>query len=452
MTLVELFPSLRHEVAPHLDRAIWPLSSDVDELGRLRVGGVAATELAAEFGTPTYVVDEEDFRARIRCYRAALPGVEVIYAGRALLSAAVAGWAAAEGAGVEVCSGGELVTALTGGVPPSKILVNGNAKTAGELDDAVAAGVGRVVIDTPNEIALLAGRVRRRQRVLIRVIPDIDAGAVRAGVLDQKFGFALAGGQAAGAVKRVLGEPWLDLVGLHCQLGSRLTDARLYGVAIRQMLATMAEVRDRHQVVLTELHLGGGHAVAYGPGDPELHPRELGAVIDATLRSACAEYDYPRPRIVIEPGRAIAARAGITLYRVVAVKRQPDGRIFVAVDGGMSDNPRGALYGAKYTVALANRSLPAATAPVTVVGRHSEAGDEIARDVELPADIHPGDLLAVACTGAYHYSMGSSCSLAGRPPLVAVGGGKARELVRRETVADLLARDRARPGHSGGDE
>jgi diaminopimelate decarboxylase len=448
MTLVELLPSPRQEVAPHLDRAIWPLSSDVDELGRLCVGGVAATELAAEFGTPTYVVDEEDFRARIRRYRAALPGVEVIYAGRALLSAAVAGWAAAEGAGVEVCSGGELATALTGEVPPSKIILNGNAKTAGELDDAVAAGVGRVVIDTPNEIALLAGRVRRRQRVLIRVIPDIDAGAVRAGVLDQKFGFALANGQAAGAVKRVLGEPWLDLVGLHCQLGSQLTDAGLYGEAIRQMMAMMAEVRDRHQVVLPELHLGGGHAVPYGSGDPELHPGSLGAAIDAALQSACAEYEYPRPRIVIEPGRAIAARAGVTLYRVVAVKRQPDGRTFVAVDGGMSDNPRVALHGAKYTVALANRHLRAATVPVTVVGRHCESGDEIARDVELPADIHPGDLLAVACTGAYHYSMGSSCSLAGRPPLVAVAGGKSRELVRRETVADLLARDRGWSGHS----
>jgi diaminopimelate decarboxylase len=448
MTLFELLPSL-HEANPRLDRAIWPLSSDVDELGRLCVGGVAATELAAQFGTPAYVVDEEDFRARIRCYRAALPGVELIYAGRALLSAAVARWAAAEGAGVEVCSGGELATALTGEVPPSKIILNGNAKTAGELDDAVAAGVGRVVIDTPNEIALLAGRVRRRQRVLIRVIPDIDAGTVRAGVLDQKFGFALAGGQAAGAVKRVLGEPWLDLVGLHCQLGSQLADARLYGEAIGQMMATMAEVRDRHQVVLTELHLGGGHAVPYGPGDPELHPQALGAVIDAALQSACAEYGYPRPQIVIEPGRAIAARAGMTLYRVVAVKRQPDGRTFVAVDGGMSDNPRVALHGAKYAVALANRHLPNATTTVTVVDRHCEPGDEIARDVELPADIHPGDLLAVACTGAYHYSMGSSCSLVGRPPLVAVAGGRARELVRRETVADLLARDLSWSGQPG---
>lgn len=446
MTLFELLPSLRHGLNPHLDRAVWPLSAYVDEIGRLCVGGVAATELAADFGTPTYVVDEEDFRARIRCYHAALPGVELVYCARALLSAAVAGWAAAEGAGIEVCSGGELATALTGEVPPPKIILSGNAKTAAELDDAVAAGVGRIVIDTPNEIGLLAGRVRRRQRVLIRVIPDLDAGAIHGGRLDQKFGFALTDGQAAGAVKRVLGQPWLELVGLHCQLGSQLTDVGPYGDAIRQMIAAMAEVRDRHLVVLTELHLGGGHAVPYRSGDPELNPRALAAVIDAALRSACAEFDYPRPQVVIEPGRSIAARAGITLYRVIAVKRQPDGRTFAAVDGGMNDNPRAALTGANHTVALANRHLPATTTPVTVVGRHCEAGDEIARDVELLADIHPGDLLAVACTGAYHYSMGTSCSLGGRPPLVAVADGTSRELVRRETVADLLARDLGRSG------
>ncbi|HYB80633.1 MAG TPA: diaminopimelate decarboxylase [Mycobacterium sp.] len=442
MSLFELLPSLRHGLNPHLDRAIWPLSSYVDELGRLCVGGVAATELAAEFGTPTYVVDEEDFRARIRCYRAALPDAELIYAGEALLSAAVARWAAEEGAGVDVRSVGELATALAGDVPASQIILNGNAKTGSELDDALAAGVGRVVINTPNEIALLAGRVRRRQRVLVRVIPDIDTGAISSGMLDQKFGFAVAGGQAAGAIRRVTDQPWLDLVGLHCELGSQLPDEGLYGEAIRRMIAVMAEVRDRHQVVLTELNLGGGHAVPCISGDPELNPRALASVIDSALRTACAEYGYPRPKIVIEPGRAIAARAGITLYRVITVKRQPGGRTFVAVDGGMSDNPQVSPPNAKYTVALANRHVPTATAPVTVVGRHCEAGDEIARDVELPADIHPGELLAVACTGAYHYSMGFSRSLVGRPPLVAVADGQARELVRRETVADLLARDR----------
>ena len=444
MTLSELRPSLRRGSNSQLDRAIWPLSTRIDELGRLCIGGVAATDIAAEFGTPTYVVDEEDFRARIRCYRAALPGVDLIYAGKALLSAAVAGWAAAEGAGVGVCSGGELATALAGGVSPSQIILHGDAKTAGDLHEAAAAGVGRIVIDSPSEIALLASRVRR-QRVLVRVIPDLETGGAT-GMLDPTFGFALAGGEAAGAVKRVLDQPCLDLVGLHCQLGSQLSDAKLYGAAIQQMMTVLAEVRDRHQVVLTELNLGGGHAVPSISGGPELGLRELAMVIEAALESACAQHSYPRPRTVIEPGRAIATRAGITLYRVTAAKRQPGGRIFVAVDGGTPDNPRATVGGSTYTVALANRHRSASLAPATIVGRDWQAGREIARDVDLPADIHPGDLLAVACTGAYHHSMGSSRNLAGSPPLVAVAAGQPHELVRRETVADLLARDRGWPG------
>jgi diaminopimelate decarboxylase len=454
MTMFEVLPSTRQGYHPHLDPAIWPLSTQTDEFGRLCVGGVALTEVAAEFGTPTYVVDEQDFRARIRSYRAALPGVELIYAAKALLSTAVAEWAATEGAGVEVCSGGELAIALAGEVAPSRIILNGDAKTAGELDDAVTAGVGRIVIDSPSEIALLATRVGRRQRVLVRVIPDIDIDGHRpisAGLLDQKFGFALAGGQAAGAVKRALDQPGLDPVGLHCQLGSQLTDAGLYGEAIRQMIALMAEVRDRHQVVLRELNLGGGYAVPYLAGDPEIGPGALATVIDTSLESACAQYSYPRPQIMIEPGRAIAARAGVTVYRVIAVKHQPGGRTFVAVDGDISDNPRVARYGTKYTVTLANRPVKTATAPVTVVGRRCEAGDEIARDVALPADIHPGDLVAVACTGAYHHSMASSSNSVGRPPLIAVADGRSRQLVRRETIADMLARDCGWSGQLNGD-
>jgi diaminopimelate decarboxylase len=245
---------------------------------------------------------------------------------------------------------------------------------------------------------------------------------------------------------RVVGQPRLEPAGLHCQLGSQLIDPELFGAAIRQMVAAMAEVRDRHQVVLTELSLGGGHAVPYLSGAAELDLRALGSIIDTALESACAEHAFPRPKIVIEPGRAIAARAGITLCRVITVKRQPGGRTFVAVDGGITDNTRLALRGTKYTVALANRHRPTATAPVTVVGLHCEADDEIARDVELPADIRPGDLLATACTGAYHHSMGSSRSVVGRPPLVGVAAGHSRELVRRETIADLLARDCSWPG------
>ena len=208
------------------------------------------------------------------------------------------------------------------------------------------------------------------------------------------------------------------------------------------MIATMADIRARHGLVLPELNIGGGHGVPYVSGDPELDPAELSDLIDDALDWACAAERFPRPRIVVEPGRAISARAGVTLYRVIAVKSQAGGRTFVAVDGGMSDNPRVSLYGAKYTVALANRHSLTPTRTVTVAGRHCEAGDEIARDVELPADIHAGDLLAVACTGAYHHSMASNYNMVARPPLVAVHRGRTCELVRRETLADLLARDR----------
>lgn len=435
MTLFELLPSLRHGLNPHLDRAIWPLSAYIDDLGRLCLGGMAATEIAAEFGTPAHVLDEEDFRTRLRCYRAALPGVELVYAGKALLSTAVAGWAAAEGAGLAVCSPGELATALTAGVPPSQIVVHGNAKTAAELHAAVASGVGRIVIDSPHEIALLAARVRRRQDVLIRVIPDVDgqAGAT--------FGFTLANGRAVSAIERVLNQPWLNLVGLHCHLGTQVTDPAPYRTVIRQLVALMADVRDRHGIVLGQLNLGGGHEIPYVSGDPELSPRLLAAVIETALRSACAEFNYPRPQPVIEPGRAIAGRAGLTLYRIVYVKRQPGGPTLVIVDGGMGDNPREAQRGVKHTVALANRHVPTKTTPVTIVGRHAEFGEEIARNVALPTDVHPGDLLAMACTGAYHHSMGSTCNLVGRPPLIAVADRRARVLVRRETVPDLLSRD-----------
>jgi len=409
------------------------------------VGGVPLADIADEFHTPTYVIDETDFRRRARRYRKTLRGVEVVYAGKSLLTTAVARWAREEGLGVDVCSAGELAVALAGGVEPARIIMHGNAKPPDELREAVRVGVGRIVLDSFIEIAYLAGLARRRQPVLIRVTPDIDIHghrAVTTGISDQKFGFTLHSDQAADAVKRVLAHPILDLVGLHCHIGSQVTDAALYGEAIHRMIAAMADIRAQHGVILTELNIGGGHGVPYIRGDKELNLDELAAVIEDALDEACAAERFPRPVIVVEPGRAISARAGVTLYQVCGVKTQPGGRTFVAVDGGMSDNPRVSLYGAKYTVALANRHSLAPRQRVTVAGRHCEAGDEIARDVDLPVDLHPGDLLAVACTGAYHHSMASNYNMVGRPPLVAVKDGRARELVRRETTADLLSRDR----------
>jgi diaminopimelate decarboxylase len=447
MTLLDILPSIGHAGPRRFDSAIWPATTHSDEEGRLCVGDVPLVDIADEFHTPTYVIDETDFRGRARRYRRAARGIgnmEVVYAGKSLLTTAVARWAREEGLGIDVCSSGELAVALAGGVDPARIVVHGNAKSPDELRDAIRAGVGRIVLDSCMEIAYLAGLARRRQPVLIRVTPDIDIHghrAVTTGISDQKFGFTLAGDHAADAVKRVLAHPILDLVGLHCHIGSQVTDPALYGEAIRRMIAAMADIRAHHGIILTELNIGGGHAIPYVPGDRELDLDELARVIEDALDEACAAEHFPRPTIVVEPGRAISGRAGVTLYRVCSVKTQPGGRTFVAVDGGMSDNPRVSLYGSQYTVTLANRHPLGAKQRVTVAGRHCEAGDEIARDIELPADLHAGDLLAVACTGAYHHSMASNYNMVGRPPLVAVKDGRARTLVRRETIADLLSRD-----------
>ncbi len=442
--MLEILPSLGQAAPRRFDPAIWPVTTHSDEEGRLCIGGVPLADIADEFHTPAYVIDETDFRHRARRYRKSLRGVEVVYAGKSLLTTAVARWAREEGLGVDVCSAGELAVALAGGVDPARIIMHGNAKSPDELRDAVRAGVGRIVLDSNIEIAYLAGLARRRQQVLIRVTPEVDIHghpAVTTGISDQKFGFTLDGGQAADAAKRVLAHPILDLVGLHCHIGSQVTDATLYSEAMHRVIAAMADIRAQHGIILTELNIGGGHGIPYVPGDRELNIDELAGVIEESLDEACAIEHFPRPRIVVEPGRAISGRAGVTLYRVCSVKTQPGGRTFVAVDGGMSDNPRVSLYGAQYTIALANRHPLGAKQRVTVAGRHCEAGDEIARDIELPADVHPGDLLAVACTGAYHHSMASNYNMVGRPPVVAVKDGRARELVRRETIADLMSRD-----------
>jgi diaminopimelate decarboxylase len=448
MTLLDILPSLGRAAPQRFDPAIWPVTTHSDESGRLCLGGVPLSDVADEFHTPAYVIDETDFRERARRYRRALRGVQIVYAGKSLLTTAVARWAHEEGLGVDVCSAGELAVALAGGVEPSRIVMHGNAKSSDEILDAVRVGVGRIVLDSNIEVAYAAGLARRRQPVLIRVTPDFSGlqdihghPAITTGISDQKFGFTLAQGHAADAVSRVLAHPILDLVGLHCHIGSQVTDPALYGEAIRRMIAAMADIRARHGVILTELNIGGGHAIPYIPGDREFNLEELADVIEDALDEACAAEHFPRPTIAVEPGRGISGRAGVTLYRVCSVKTQPGGRTFVAVDGGMSANPRVSLYGAQYTVALANRHPLGVKQRVTVAGRHCEAGDEIARDIELPADLRPGDLLAVACTGSYHHSMASNYNMVGRPPVVAVKDGRVRELVRRETIADLMSRD-----------
>ncbi|MEY9859358.1 diaminopimelate decarboxylase [Catenulispora sp. GAS73] len=417
----------------------------------LAVGGVRLAEIAATYGTPAYVLDEADVRARARAYRAALPEAEIAYAGKAFLCRAMITWIEAEGLSLDVCSGGELALARHVGFPPERIVLHGNAKTPRDVQDALAYGVGRVVVDSTYEITQLAvaAHAGRPQKVLIRVTPGIDAHtykAVATGVEDQKFGFSLSTGAAADAVRQVLhwqlaDKPALELAGLHCHLGSQITSVDVFAEAARRLIALMAWIRDEYRVTVPELDLGGGHAVGYRDGDPDFDLDLYARTVRTVIAKACRQHRLPVPELTVEPGRAIVAKAGVTLYRVLTMKRIPGVRTFVAVDGGMSDNPRPALYGSAYTARLIGRASAAPTEPMTVVGRHCEAGDVLAHDLPLPADLRPGDLLAVPCTGAYQHSMASTYNQVCRPPVIAVRDGVARVLIRRETLEDLQARD-----------
>ncbi|MGW1377848.1 diaminopimelate decarboxylase [Streptomyces sp. NPDC002446] len=439
-------PSAGHQPTDdHEPLSIWPASTAPLRQHDLAVGGVPLTELADRFGTPAYVLDEDEVRHRCRAYLRDFPDTDVYYAAKAFLCRAMVHWVHEEGLGLDVCSAGELELAVTTGFPPERIVLHGNAKSPADLQAALRLGVGRIVIDSTSEIARLAAAVPAgaRQKVLIRVVPGIAAGGhakIRTGTDDQKFGLSIADGSALHAITRVLSQPRLQLVGLHCHLGSQITTVKPYLSAVRRLVGLLARIREQHDITLPELDLGGGHGVAYRPGEPALDTAALGAKLRAELAGGCAAAGLPVPRLAVEPGRAIAGPAGVVLYRVLSVKRTGT-HTFVAVDGGMSDNPRPALYGVRYAPRLVGRGSLAAPEPVTVVGRHCEAGDVLATDVQLPGDIRPGDLLAVPVAGAYHLSMASGYNLVGRPPVIAVADGHARVLVRRESLADIQGRD-----------
>lgn len=445
MTLLEIFPSLRSGMmSPRLDATVWPCETHYDDLGRITLGGVALADIADQYGTPTYVLDETEVRRRCRVYRKHFPDAEIIYAAKALLTKSVASWVTQEGLSIDVCSAGELAVVLAAGVDPERIVLHGSGKPFAELEAAVTAGVGRVVVDSLTEITLLAAVAPGRQRVLLRLSPDIDVHghpAVRTGVNDQKFGFPLGSAAAIEAIDRVIRQPMLELIGFHCHLGSQICDPDHYGEAVRRLIAEMARVERQYGITLPELDLGGGHAVAYRCGDPEMDVAELADIVEDSLDAACALNHFARPKICLEPGRAIVARAGVTLYRVMTVKHIEGGRTFVIADGGMNDNPRVALYGARYEAVVANRHPTGPHMTATVAGRYCEAGDLLAVDVSLPADLRPGEVLAIPCTGAYHHSLASAYNGVGRPPIVSVRDGRCGELVRRETTADMLARD-----------
>ncbi|GGU54119.1 diaminopimelate decarboxylase [Lentzea flava] len=435
MTLAELLPSIGCSTEPVLEEGLWPDGTHVSG-SDLVIGGVPATRLAAQFGTPCQVLDEMTVRRRAQAFTAALPDAEVVFAGKSLPCPEVYRWMASLGLSLDVSSAGELALARAAGFPASRIVLHGNVKTGEDLKAALEYGVSRIVVDSFDEIAQLGALARHGQHVMIRVTPGVDAhthAAIATGVEDQKFGFSLASGAALEAVLRVVEQPSLRLVGLHCHIGSQVRHVASYEEAVRRMVGLIASCGVR----IEQLDLGGGFCAPYLPGEPSFDLFGFAQRVRGTLNYECRLHRVPVPRVLVEPGRAIVANAGVTLYRVCAVKRGVS-RTFVAVDGGMSDNPRPALYGAQYVVRLVGRG--GKLHPVTVVGRHCEAGDVLAENVPLPADVHAGDVLAVPATGAYHHALASNYNQVGRPPVVAVADGTARPIVRRETEEDLLRR------------
>jgi diaminopimelate decarboxylase len=441
-----------HPPAPPADLnalhpAVWPRSAQ--RLGGvLTLGGVDVRDLAGEFGTPVFVTDEEDVRGRCRDYIAAFgPDGQVYYAAKAFCSRAVLRWVAEEGLGVDVCTGGELEVALSAGIDPAKITLHGNNKLPAELSRAVGAGAGHIVLDSYEEIARLAYCAEQagvRPRVLVRVTTGVEAHThefMATAHDDQKFGFSLASGDADEAVRRVLALPQLEFAGLHSHIGSQIFDTAGFEVAAHRVVELAARVAAEHGVTVTELDLGGGFGIAYTPEDDPPEVKSLAAGLRAIVTGQCAAFGLPVPRLTIEPGRGIVGPSTVTLYEVGTIKDVDGLRTYVSVDGGMSDNIRTALYDASYTCVLASRSSSAPPMLSRVVGRHCESGDIVVRHCYLPSDLAPGDLLAVAATGAYCWSLSSNYNHLPRPGVVAVRDGSARPIVRRETLDDLLRLD-----------
>ncbi len=430
---------------------LWSATARKNDDGALEVGGVDLRDLVAEHGSPAYVLDEADFRARARSFRDGFAGYDVYYAGKAFLCTAVARWVAEEGLSLDVCSSGELTVALRAGFDPARIGYHGNNKTEAELRRAVEVGVGRIVLDSFAEIerlARVAGELDRVAPVMVRVTAGVEAHTheyIATAHEDQKFGFSITSGDAFEAVRRVQEAAGLELRGLHSHIGSQIFDTSGFEVAARRVLALHARVSDELGLEMPEMDLGGGFGIAYTTQDDPADPAQLATELTKIVEHECRGFEVAVPALSIEPGRAIVGPAMCTVYEVGTVKRVEldagAARTYVSVDGGMSDNIRTALYDADYSCTIASRRSETPATLSRVVGKHCEAGDIVVKHEFVPGDIAPGDLLAVPGTGAYCRSMASNYNHALRPPVVAVLDGASRVLLRRETEDDLLATD-----------
>ena len=419
--------------------------------GVLHVGGVSVIDLVAEHGSPAYVLDEADFRARAAAFRDGFEGCDVYYAGKAFLCTTVARWIAEEGLCLDVCSRGELAVAEAAGFPMERVGLHGNNKTLPELEHAVRVGVGRIVVDSVFEIRRLEQVTRElgiSARVLVRVTAGVEAHTheyIATAKEDQKFGLSITSGAAFEAVQMIQDSEGIELLGLHSHIGSQIFDSSGYEVAARRVLELHARISEELGVQLPQLDLGGGFGIAYTTQDDPADPAQLATEITKIVRDECLLRGLEVPRLSIEPGRAVVGPAMCTVYEVGTIKAvELDGgavRTYVSVDGGMSDNIRTALYDADYSCTLANRTSEEPPLLSRVVGKHCESGDIVVMDEFLPGDVAPGDLIAVPGTGAYCRSMASNYNHALRPPVVAVCEGRSQVVVRGETLEDLLRLD-----------
>ncbi len=423
----------------------------VNGRGHLEIGGCDTVDLAERYGTPLYVMDEELLRKNCRRFRNAMRQSysrgQVIFAGKAFLVQAMARLVAEEGLGLDVVSGGELYTALKAGFPAEQIYFHGNNKSCTELEEAIDAGMGRIIVDSIMEledIIALAKEKGKKVSVLLRLKPGVEAHTheyIQTGQEDSKFGFALED-EALEGVRLTLSAPdQLELAGFHCHIGSQIFQVDPFRLAAQTMLQFMALVREKTGFVVSQLNMGGGLGIRYRNSDEPPSIETFVSNLATAVTNAAKENDFPPPELLLEPGRSICGEAGITLYRVGVIKDIPGIRRYVSVDGGMMDNIRPALYGADYEAVLANKADREGEKHVTVAGKACESGDIIINEAFLPA-VEKGDLLAVFSTGAYCYSMASNYNRNPRPAVLFVRGGKARIVVRRESYENLVALDR----------
>ena len=432
-------------------------SSHVKTGAELTISSIPVSALAKEFGTPSFIMDEADFRDRAAAWNTALKNAfgsnagTVYYAAKAFICVEVARWIKDIGIGIDVCTGGELAVALNGGIDPAKIEVHGNNKSVAEIEKAVSVGVGTIVIDSLYEIERVSAAATKHgvvQKVLLRLTPGIEAHtheSIATAHEDVKFGFSIASGAAWNAITHVRTHSSLELRGFHAHIGSQILETESFEISAQRLIELLAQHRDEYSAELPELDLGGGYGIAYLPGETNLDPASTMKALAEVVSSQCAAHKLSIPRISIEPGRAIVGPTMFTLYEVGTVKdvtlENGANRRYVSVDGGMSDNLRPALYDAQYFAVLANRASSAPKISSRIVGKHCETGDIVIREVELERDIVPGDLLATPATGAYGRSMATNYNHVPRPPVIAVKDGKARVILRRETEADLLGLD-----------